>query len=137
MPSAVDTNVLLRFLVDDGSEQVIPARKVFAEGRIFVPLSVMLESEWVLRSRFGFRRAQICDAFDRLLGMDSVVVQEVDLVENAVTSLRHGFDFADALHLHSSAECDVFYTFDGALVRKAERSGSVPAARRPSTPVQI
>lgn len=130
MPSAVDTNVLLRFLVDDGSEHVASARRIFANENVFVPLSVMLESEWVLRSNFSFHRSQICDAFDRLLGLDKVAIQDTKIVDSAVSSMRDGMDFADALHLHSSASCDTFYTFDKKLVRKA-RGFELPAARYP------
>jgi predicted nucleic-acid-binding protein len=133
MPSAVDTNILVRLLVDDGSEQVAPARQVFADGPVFVPVSVMLESAWVLRSNFGFKRAQICDAFDRVLGLASVTVQDDHIVESAVASCRRGLDFADALHLQSSAECDVLYTFDAPFIRKAKRTNSAPVVRRPST----
>jgi predicted nucleic-acid-binding protein len=133
MPSAVDTNILVRLLVDDGSGQVAPARQVFADGPVFVPVSVMLESEWVLRNIFGFQRGQICDALDRVLGLASITVQDDHIVESAVASCRRGLDFSDALHLHSSAECDVFYTFDDPFIRKAKRTNSTPAVRRPST----
>jgi hypothetical protein len=53
------------------------------------------------------------------------------MVENAVASCRCGLDFADALHLHSSAECEVFYTFDGPFIRKAKRASPMPVVRRP------
>jgi len=131
MPSAVDTNVLLRFLVDDGSEHVASARRIFAGENVFVPLSVMLEAEWVLRSSFGFEKAQICDAFDRLLGLETVTIQEIETVEGAVSSARDGMDFADALHLHSSANCGVFYTFDKKLIRKAKGMELGPATHYP------
>lgn len=131
MRSAVDTNVLLRFLVDDGSEHVASARRIFAKELVFVPLSVMLESEWVLRSNFGFGRSQICDAFDRLLGLDTVTIQEIGTVEDALSSMRDGMDFADALHLYSSASCEVFYTFDKKLIRMAKGLEQGPAAHYP------
>lgn len=131
MPSAVDTNVLVRFLVDDGSEQAASARRIFTEERVFVPLSVMLETEWVLRSNFAFQRSRICDAFDRLLGLETVSVQEIDIVEDAVASVREGMDFADALHWHSSANCDIFYTFDKKLVRKTKGMEPGTVARYP------
>ncbi|MGE0499300.1 MAG: type II toxin-antitoxin system VapC family toxin [Rhizobiaceae bacterium] len=134
MPSAVDTNVFVRFLVDDGSGHVAPARRVFASGHVFVPTSVILESEWVLRSAFGFRRTQICDAFERVLGVPSITVQDADAVENAIASSRRGLDFADALHLNASADCDVLYTFDGPFIRRAGRIDPVPPVRKPSTP---
>jgi predicted nucleic-acid-binding protein len=138
MPSAVDTSVFVRFLVDDGSEHVAPARKVFTTGHVFVPVSVVLESEWVLRSIFGFKRAQICDAFDRVLGVPSITVQEADIVESAIASSRLGLDFADALHLHSSLECEVLYTFDGPFIRRAKRIDPLPPVRKPpiSKPAQ-
>jgi len=131
MPSAVDTNVLVRFLVDDGSEQVAPARRLFSTEQIFVPLSVMLETEWVLRSNFGFARTQICDAFDRVLGLDSVSFQERRMLENAVDACRTGMDFADALHLAAASDCEVLYTFDKMLIRNAGRTVLTPQAREP------
>lgn len=131
MPSAVDTNVLVRFLVDDGSGQVASARNVFAGGRVFIPLSVLLESEWVLRSNFGFSRTQICDAFELVLGINSVLFQEENVVADAVASCRLGMDFADALHLHSAADCSTFYTFDRKLIRKAERTFPALPVRQP------
>ncbi|MEW9838014.1 type II toxin-antitoxin system VapC family toxin [Mesorhizobium marinum] len=110
---------------------VAAARRIFAKERVFVPVSVMLESEWVLRSNFGFERSKICDAFDRLLGLDTVTIQEVGTVEDALSSMRDGMDFADALHLYSSANCDVFYTFDKELIRKAKGREPAPAAHYP------
>jgi len=131
MPSAVDTNVFVRFLVDDGSEHVAPARQVFAAGHVFVPMSVVLETDWVLRSVFGFKRAHICEALDRVLGVPSITVQDADIVEKAIASSRSGLDFADALHLHSSSECGVLYTFDGPFIRKARRIDPLPPVRKP------
>lgn len=126
MPSAVDTNVLVRFLVDDGSEDSTSARHIFATRQVFVSLSVILETEWVLRSNFGFKRDQICDAFDRVLGFASVIVQEVNVVEAAVEAMKTGMDFADALYLNSAVDCDAFYTFDKKLIRKASRIFLMP-----------
>ena len=137
MLNAVDTNVLVRFLVDDGSEHVPSARRVFSTGQVFVPLSVMLESEWVLRSSFGFQRSEICDAFDRILGLASVTVQDAEVVQDAVAWSRRGLDFADAIHLRSSAECETFYTFDGPLIRKVKRIESSTAVRRPGSPRHV
>ncbi len=90
----------------------------------------MLETEWVLRSNFGFQRAQICDAFDRVLGFDPITFQDVRALENAVDACRKGLDFADALHMNT--DCDVFYTFDKKLIRVAERELLTPLAKEPS-----
>lgn len=131
MPSAVDTNVLVRFLVDDGSESVDSARRIFSNEQVFLPLSVILETEWVLRANFGFQREEICDAFDRLLGFGSVTLQDARAVENAVDECRGGMDFADALHLNSAIDCDVFYTFDKKLIRKAKQEMPTVVAKQP------
>jgi predicted nucleic-acid-binding protein len=131
MPSAVDTNVFIRFLVDDGSDQVAPARRLFSSQHVFISTSVMLETEWVLRSKFGFRRTQICDAFDRALGFDTITIQDVDLIETAIEACRGGMDFADALHIKSAAGCNAFYTFDKKLIRKARQEIPIPLAKRP------
>jgi predicted nucleic-acid-binding protein len=131
MPSAVDTNVLVRFIVDDGSKHIAAARRVFAQEQVFVSLSVMLETEWVLRSNFGFKRVQICDAFDRVLGYEAVTFQERQAIEDAVDACRAGMDFADALHLNAAVKCDVFFTFDKKLVRQAKKDIPIPKAREP------
>jgi len=131
MPSAVDTNVLLRFLVDDGSEHAEAARRIFTNEQVFLPSSVLLEAEWVLRSNFGFQREQTCDAFDRIMGLDTVSVQDVQAVENAVDACRAGMDFADALHMNSANNCEVFYTFDKRLIRKAAQEIPSILAREP------
>lgn len=133
MPSAVDTNVLVRFLVDDGSNHVAPTRKLFAAEMIFVPTTVILETEWVLRSNFSYPRNLICDAFDRLLGLQSVLVEDADLVADAIDAHRKGLDFADALHLFASTECDRLYTFDAPFIRKANQAGGPIPVNRPGS----
>ena len=66
--AALDTNVLVRFLVQDDAKQGLLARELIrstlAKGEpLFVPVTVMLELEWVLRSNFGFDKAQIIFAY--------------------------------------------------------------------------
>ena len=118
MATAIDTNVLVRFLIDDGSDQVATARAVFDSNRISIPSSVMLECEWVLRSAFRIPATAICDAFARLLNMETVTVSDMEIVARAVDAHRAGVDFADALHVFSSTGCDRFVTFDTALRRR-------------------
>ncbi|HEY5818095.1 MAG TPA: type II toxin-antitoxin system VapC family toxin [Mesorhizobium sp.] len=131
MPSAVDTNILVRLLIDDGSEHVAPSRQVFADGPVFVPTTVILETEWVLRSQFGQSREQVCEAFDRVLGVRSISVENADRVASAVDAHRVGLDFADALHLFASGDCDQLFTFDGPFVRRARRAEATIPVNRP------
>lgn len=77
---ATDTNVIIRFLVDDHPVEGRRARRVFEDHRVLVPESVLLESEWVLRAVYGFSRDEISRAFRALLALPSVAVDERMLI---------------------------------------------------------
>jgi hypothetical protein len=53
---AVDTNVVVRYLVNDNAAQAARARRLVEREDIFVPLTVLLETEWVLRGFTDSRR---------------------------------------------------------------------------------
>ncbi len=129
MATAIDTNVLVRFLVDDGSDQVALARSVFEADKISIPSSVILECEWVLRSAYRIPVANICDAFARLLNMETVAVSDTEIVARAVDARRSGVDFADALHVLSSVGCDRFVTFDADLRRRGKIFDNIKLAK--------
>lgn len=130
---AVDTNVLARFYCDDPSDpeaerQRPVARRVLLESRaVYVPLTVVLEFEWVMRGFYSLPPASFCDALEHLLGLSHVTVERWDAVKDAVDLHRRGLDFADALHWASSRGCERFLTFDDRrLVRRARRMGLKP-----------
>lgn len=130
---AVDTNVLARFYCDDPSDpeadrQRPVARRVLLESRaVYVPLTVVLELEWVMRGFYSLPPASFCDALEHLLGLSHVTVERWDAVKDAVDLHRRGLDFADALHWASSRGCERFLTFDDRrLVRRARRMGLKP-----------
>jgi predicted nucleic-acid-binding protein len=118
---AVDTNIVLRFLVKDDDAQSARARDVLGGGAIFVPLTVVLECEWVLRSLYGFSRPAVIAALEAFCGAPGVAVGEAAAVKRALRLARQGLDFADALHLAQASQCEAFVTFDKRLARKAER----------------
>ena len=99
----VDTNVLVRFLVRDDEAQFEKARKliqreVAAGRRIFVNLLVLLETEWVLRSRYGLPKGQIVDTVSGLLGAADVQFEDEPAVEEALFVWKDSTaDFADCL----------------------------------------
>jgi predicted nucleic-acid-binding protein len=130
---AVDTNVLARFYCDDPSDpeaarQRPVARKLVVHSEaIFVPLTVVLELEWVMRGFYELSPESFCDAVDHLLGMPHVTVESWECVKDAVDLHRRGLDFADALHWACSARCDRFVTFDDRrLARRARRMRLTP-----------
>jgi predicted nucleic-acid-binding protein len=121
MRKTVDTNVLVRALVQDGGEQSCKALACVTEERVHVPTTVLLETEWVLRSSFAVSRAKIVELFGSLVGMANVEFDDRTVVSNAIAALREGMDFADALHAFGSGTSGVFLTFDVQLRRKAKR----------------
>jgi predicted nucleic-acid-binding protein len=123
---AIDTNVVVRFLTGDNPEQAKAARAAIAAGDIFVPLTVWLESEWVLRSGYGFAPDQIADGFVGLAGLPMIEIDERLVLSAAIDWMREGMDFADALHLAKSQSCDAFLTFDKKLTKVAKGRSTIP-----------
>ncbi len=131
---AVDTNILARFYCDDPSDteavrQRPVARRVMLDApALFVGLTVILELEWVMRGFYALPPQAFCATVEHLLGMPHATIERWEAVKDAVDLHREGFDFADALHLVTSAHCERFVTFDDSgLVRRAKRAGLVPA----------
>jgi predicted nucleic-acid-binding protein len=119
---AIDTNVLVRYVVWDDAVQARRAGKLIEGNQVVVATTVLLESEWVLRSAYGFDRAGISLAFRRFLGLPNVSPEAAAAVEAALDSYDAGLDFADALHLASTPKASGFFTFDRGLLKKAKRS---------------
>ena len=67
---AVDTNVLVRFLVDDDPDQSRAARALFASEAVWIPKTVILETNWVLCSLFGLTDVEVARALSRLLSVE-------------------------------------------------------------------
>jgi len=117
---AVDTNLVVRYLTRDDPEQSPRARALINGGPVFMPVTVVLETEWVLRSSSRLPRAARAEALRSFVGLPTVTV---DLFEG-------GMDFADALHLALASGCDAFATFDRMLVKAAEAAG-IPGVQEP------
>jgi len=127
---AIDTNVVVRFLVNDDRRQAGRARALIDAQDIYVPTSVLLETEWVLRSAYQYSRREVIESLQAFLDLPRVFVQDRDAALAAVHWAQHGMDFSDALHLAGSAECEAFASFDRALRRTAAKLGA-PAVRPP------
>lgn len=117
---AIDTNVLVRFLTRDDEKQFRKAVALFVENNIFIPTTVILEAEWVLRYSYGFKQDAVLDAFSKTFGLPNVKIQHPDAVADAIDLCRQGLDFADALHLSSAPGCESFATFDASLIKKTK-----------------
>ena len=122
---AIETNVLVRFLVRDDEVQFDKAcrlikREVAAGRPIFISLLVLLETEWVLRSRYGLSKKLMLAAFSGLLDADDVFLENEPVVEAALFLWKEATaDFADCLigAQHRRLGCRATASFDGKALK--------------------
>ena len=122
----LDTNVLVRWLVADDDDQTQHAQKLFKsavsrQATLFVPSTVMLELEWVLRSRYRFDKNSVLQAFNALLETQELEFHAEDALELALHAYRQGAaEFADCLHagLCAAADRAPLLTFDEKAARQ-------------------
>jgi predicted nucleic-acid-binding protein len=98
----IDTNVLVRYLVRDDQPQFEKARKLINreldEEFVVISLLVLLETEWVLRSRYELMKTEIAAAFSSLLDTAELSFEDEPSVERAIYVWKDASaDFADCL----------------------------------------
>lgn len=120
---AVDTNVVVRYLTRDQPDQAARAKQLVDDNDILVATTVLLESEWVLRSRYGLRRADTVAALRAFAGLPRVALENPVAIATALDWAARGMDFADALHLAGAEHCEAFVSFDRRFVAAARRIG--------------
>ncbi|MEJ8839360.1 PIN domain-containing protein [Ramlibacter sp. AN1133] len=128
--AALDTTVLVRYVVRDDNAQLAAARrlieKCIAHGQtLFVPVTVTLELEGVLRASFGFDKDDVMQALASLFSAAELSFGSERALEVALQLYREGSaDFADCLHVALAAQAGEvpLWTFDqrAAKVRGAQ-----------------
>jgi len=117
---ALDTNVLVRYLVEDDAVQVATARRFIrrcvTEGQaLFIPVTVSLELEWVLRSNFGFGKDAVVQTLSDLLSSTELSFESERALEVALLLYKEGSaDYSDCLHIALAVEAgeQPLWTFD-------------------------
>ena len=117
---ALDTNVLVRYVVQDNEAQLAVSRRLIckcvADGQVlFVPVTVALELEWVLRASFGYAKDQVLDVLSSLFSAAELTFESERALEVALHLYRSGSaDFADCLHIALAAQAgeSPLWTFD-------------------------
>jgi predicted nucleic-acid-binding protein len=123
--AALDTNILIRFLVEDDAAQCAAAKKLIRkcvrEGEtLYVPVTVALELEWVLRSSFGFGKPAVVAVLSQLLSATELAFESEGALELALVLYGQGSaDYSDCLHvaLANVAGEKPLWTFDKAASR--------------------
>ena len=103
--------------------------KVIEKNSIFVPKTVLMETEWVLRHAYGINKKGILNGFWKMLGLPNVRVEDQQTVFQVISWYDSGLDFADSLHLASATKADKFITFGNALMKKARKLTSIEITR--------
>ncbi len=124
---AIDTNVLVRFLVRDNLEQAESARALLdtltPEEPGFICREVLLEVVWVLERSYRLSRAQIANVLQGLLTSDDFVIESSTSVSTILDTYRNGRDgFSDLMILAATgnAGANPLYTFDRKFARLDE-----------------
>ena len=123
--ATLDTNVLVRLLVGDDPQQTAQAEALARQSAdsgvpLFVPLTVTLELEWVLRSKYNFPKDTILTTLVNLLETREIEFQDEASIERALFFYRSmKADFAKCLHLGCATTNDrlPLVTFDRQAAR--------------------
>lgn len=122
----LDTNVLVRYIMQDDARQSLKATKLLESLTVdepgFVPLVSVVELGWVLSSCYDLDREQVAQAFELLLRTKTVVVDRADEVMKALRVFKaSSADFADCLieRTAASAGCGRTMTFDVGAAKSA------------------
>jgi len=122
--NGIDTNVLVRILVDDAKamEQCKIARDfVIEQDNIFISSIVLVETVWVLQRAYAVEKTKVLEILNQLLLQKALIFENRSLIEKAIDIYQvEAFGFSDALILASNAikNCHL-YTFDKKLGKHA------------------
>jgi predicted nucleic-acid-binding protein len=115
----LDTNVLARYIVaEQAADPATEAQRQAARQRVesgqplFLPKTVALELEWVLWGYYGFTPVQVQAVFSVLLALPGLSLEDRPAIEQALSCLAAGHDFADARHHASCRTSQTIASFD-------------------------
>ena len=116
---SLDTNILVRYLVNDDVDESVAARNLAsaltAEEPAFVCREVIVEFVWVLERSYGFSRDAISTALLDMLSREGIILETSDDVARAALGSRRGeADFSDLMIAAASRREGALplYTFD-------------------------
>lgn len=120
--TTLDTNVLVRILVDDpgGEGQITKARDAVKHAKqVYIPQIVQVESVWVFQSCYNLNKTEIISILEHLQQNEAFVLQQKNIFDAALNLYKtNNVDFADCLILAESLKLPgVLLTFDKRFAR--------------------
>ena len=126
--TGIDTNVLVRFVVQDDARQSAQADAFFAslteDNLGYLSTTTLVESVWVLERIYKLSKVQVRELLARLLRAPEIVLEQSIRIGEAVALYTTGADFADALIASSgrAAGCKTTVSFDRGAIKYAHMS---------------
>ena len=128
--TALDTNVLVRFLTQDDPGQLAQVLRMLNRKRalFFVCDLVLSETDWVLRSLYDWTGREVADAFARLATIHNLTFENEGGLRSSLKALREGADLADELIVRNCRDrgAKSFATFDTGIVRRHRPFAAIP-----------
>jgi len=122
----LDTNVLVRYIVQDDRAQSLRATAVIdaltRDDPGFIPLVTLVELVWVIESSYDAEKPEVVAILDRLLRTQELVIENAGVVISALDRFRKSkADFADCLieRSASAAGCPYTISFDEKAIKTA------------------
>ena len=120
----LDTNVLVRLITKDDIEQTRQAAALLAgSGPFWIDRVVLLETGWVLRSRYGYPTSAIARALRLAVALDNAEIEHRPRCDEALRLYESGLDLGDAFILAFAPAGATVATFDDRFAKRASAMG--------------
>ncbi len=101
---ALDTNILVRYIVQDDTEQSAIANNIIdglnSDNSAFIACVVLCELNWVLKSGYKISKEQAIDILEKIITIPVFNIEHFDCCLKALKSYKNGqADFSDYLIL--------------------------------------
>lgn len=128
--TGLDTNVLVRYLVQDDETQLraVLALLLKKKATFFVPDLVLVEADWVLTSLYHWTVEEVADAFARLLTIQNLSFEDEGRIRSALRAIRQGADLSDELIVDRCRDmgCKSVATFDKGMAKRHRGYAEIP-----------
>ncbi|MCW1913614.1 type II toxin-antitoxin system VapC family toxin [Luteolibacter sp. GHJ8] len=128
--TALDTNVIVRYLTQDDEEQFTKVLKLLSKPKavFFVCDIVLVETDWVLRELYDWSGNDVAEAYSRLATIPNLIFESESRLRSALKAVRDGADLSDELIVRSSREqgAKELCTFDKGILKRHKTFARLP-----------